>query len=298
MSFSLELIGLLIAIHLLALVGLYFYPECKHLGHLCTRGLNAGKKGENLLREISLNFPGVGQFRAPDWNARHLQYKFYPSMVKELISLNQKWGTPLKIPWRQLKSGLYLDLQWHKRARAIVHEALMQQGLMSGFVLLFAHSLENLNPESPSSIPGLAAFYLAGMGLLLVVAQILEHKSLAEGHLFWRGLIRLEVFVQARLSVRETLAKSGLAKALQGSDKAFDFMRSVLHQALESWQKRGHPLGETIADLRQEYAFVAEQKMQRLLKQLKGLQMACAFVFILPSFFYLISAQMGGLFGE
>ena len=289
---------LLLAAHLFVLGGLYFFPECKRLGQICLQGLNMGKKGENLLREMSLYFPGGGTRHAPDWNAASLQYKFYPSTVKELMALNQKWGTPLKAPWRQLKRDLYSDLQWHKRARAIVTEALFQQGTMSGFVLLFAYSLETLNPGRPSSLPGLSAFYLLGMAALLAIAQYWEHKSLAEGHLFWRGLIRLEVFICARLSVRETLAKSGLEKALHGKDQSLEFMRRILGESLESWQKWGHPLGETLSDLRQEYAFVCEQKMEQLLKHLKALQMAAAFVFILPSFFYLISSHMGSFFGE
>ncbi len=298
MNFSSHWPFLLLAAHFFILGGLYFFPECKNLGKICLRDLKMSKKGENLLREMSLYFPGAGKRHAPDWGAASLQYKFYPSTVKELMALNQKWGTPLKAPWKQLKRDLYSDLQWHKRARAIVIEALFQQGTMSGFVLLFAYSLESLNPGGPSSLPGLSAFYLLGLVTLLATAQYWEHKTLAEGHLFWRGLIRLEVFICARLSVRETLAKSGLADALSGRDKDLEFMRRMLGESLESWQKWGHPLGETLSDLRQEYAFVTEQKMGQLLKYLKALQMAAAFIFILPSFFYLMAAHMTRFFGE
>ncbi len=283
---------LVILCHLFLFCWLYFYSEYKHLKSGWLERFQLVKRGENLFRELSLQTPGEVGFNPPDWEAPLLRYKFYPSVIKELVDLNRKWGTPLKVPWRRLKRDLYLDLQWQKRAKTVVGETLLHQGLMSGFVLLFTWSFEALEPRSPSLIPGLIGFYTLGFGLLTFVTHILEKRVLGEGRLFWCGLIRLETFSQARLSVQETLLKSDIKYALTGEDKDFESARRLLRDAIESWQKIGHPLEETLADLREEYSFIVEQKMDLLLKRLKLVQMGMAFAFILPSFFYLLSVHM------
>ena len=254
--------------------------------------LSLTKKGDNLFRALATG-PLSGPGMATPWKSPSLQYKFYPKLVGELIDLNRKWGTPLKKPWAGLKKDLYLDLKWHKRAESIVKESLLHQGLMSSLVLLFTWSFESLNPEAPSLLLPLALIYLGGLFALGIVTEFLEKRALGEGYHFWCTLIRLELFSQVKLPLQEILSRAHLSKALSGKDRDLESVRKVLHQAVDSWQKFGHPLGETLQDLREEYTFIVEQKMDLLVKRLKLVQMGAAFTFILPSFFYLVSVHVG-----
>ena len=284
--------GLLVFIHALLVGLLYYFPTWKRLkkGGLWT--LKASRVGDKLFYELSTKAPGLTGFSPPDWKDQRLQYKFYPLLIKELVELNQKWGTPLKGPWSKLKRDLHLDLKWQKKAESIVAEALFQQGTMSAFVLLFAWSFESLSPKRPSLLPELFCFYSLGLFLLGLLSRFLEKRALGEGALLWSGLIRLEIFTAVKLSVQETLSKSKLQNFLQGRDKDFFSVRQILGEALEAYQQFGRPLGETLEDLRQEYSFIVEQKMALLLKHLKLVQVGMALLFVLPSFFYLISVHI------
>ena len=281
-------IFVVVALHLLIFCLLY---RPRKVGILRSRW-QLGKKGDNLFRQVSTINPAQVGFDPQNWEKPAIQYKFYPAVIKELIALNRKWGTPLQGPWKRLKRDLYNDLQWQKRSEAIVKEAVFHQILMSSFVLFFAWSFQAINPGSASLLLELLLFYLLGLAILLFVVRALEKRVLGEGSELWCGIIRLELFYQAKLSVQEVLLHSNIVPALQGKDSDFSSMRQILKTAIDSWQKLGQPIGDILLDMRQEYAFIVEQKMDVLLKRLKLIQMGMALFFILPSFFYLLSVSM------
>ena len=297
---SMKTLFFILGAHLLFFVFLYCLPpwgELKEGIRNFWKKQGRAKRGENLFRELSLRSPCQREsFHPPDWDAPTLQYKFYPAVIKELWELNRKWGTPLQEPWKRLKRDLYQDLQWTRRAQSIVREGVLQQILMSCLILLFCWSFESLNPKGSSLLFPLTLLYLLGVGCFLLLTRIWEKKTLTEGLSLWRGLVRLDLFSQARLSVQEALSQSEVSSLWEGRDPFFESMRKTLREAIELWQKTGRPLGDTLFDLREEYAFLMEQKMHLLLKRLKATQMAMAFLVILPSFFYLLCVQMNAFF--
>lgn len=278
-----------------------FYRPKNPITSLKGRFLNSAlKKGESLYKGVGAFVPGSVHFGTVDKKIFEGEYKFFSAAFRQLFEINRRYGAAIQNSWRDLRRSLQKDMAFEKKVKSIASQALAQMAVMSFFLFLFAgffsFSLEAPLPNFVWPVM-IIMVSLAWITYLFGMKKIKDRQWREAGPLL-KTLLLVDSLSQTGMASTEVLEKAESSNIDQLSDPDFLMIKSQFVAATNAWQKKGYPIKNTIVELADEFWFMMEQKLEKMTKCLQALQLICTFVFILPTFFFLVSTGFSGFMIE
>lgn len=220
------------------------------------------------------------------------KYKFYTSLLFDLIGFHQKRGISLKTILPELRLNLTKDLQF---------ESKLQSNTMGGNVQFFVITIttwcfiffSSTMAELPLRISHLLFIFSIQILGVFVFNFTLKKLKIYTFHKFSEGIERLYLFVslvEIGIPVSQTLSESRVLEGSLMKEKLFSPCASRLLTLVNRWKENGISPKTEAAEIIRELWHLKEVSFERFLKHLDALKFIVLAFFFLPAyFFYLYS---------
>lgn len=220
------------------------------------------------------------------------RYKFYTSLLFDLLEVHQKRGISLKAILPELRLNLTKDLHF---------ESKLQSHLLGGNLQFFVITMttwcfiffSSAMADLPLKISDLMIILVVQIFGILIFNLALKKLKIHTFHKFSKAIERLYLFVslvEIGIPVSQTLAESKVLEGDLMKNKLFSPCASRLTALVTRWKENGISPKTEASEIIRELWHLKEVSFERFLKHLDTLKFIVLAFFFLPAyFFYLYS---------
>lgn len=216
-------------------------------------------------------------------------YKFYSSLVEELISARVRYGAEVRSSLRDLRKALIVDMREEKKIKEAMSGGIFQYVFMCcfiwGFFYLAVNILETKNWDQGSGY--IAAVQFIGFLLLLALIQFQKKLIFGPFNQYFRMVYNLKIMLQSSRPLNEIVKKVDLSQSEASSDFSvfFDRIQLLFRQMKVHGQLDTIEVDYLLSELWDHF----EIQFLKFMKRLNALKMLSILVFVLPSFFICVA---------
>ncbi len=215
-------------------------------------------------------------------------YKFYASLLHELLEAHRKLGVNLKFILPELRGNLIKDLQFEKKMKALVLGGNLQFVAIIfttwGFIWL-SSSLADLPLKLSdllviSSLQGCAIFVF---NFAIKKARLVMFHKFSE---VMEGLYLFITMVEVGLPPNRVLADSKILSGDLVRYKDFSFCAERVKEHVMRWRENGVSPKTGIQEVVREVWHLQELSFEKFLKVADLIKFSVLALFFLPAYFY------------
>lgn len=220
------------------------------------------------------------------------RYKFYTSLLFDLIGFHQKRGISLKAILPELRLNLTKDLQFESKLQSNTIGGNLQFLVITittwGFIF-FSSTMAEL----PLRFSNLMVIFIIQILGIFIFNLTLKKLKFTTFHKFSQSIERLYLFVslvEVGIPVSQTLLESRVLEGDLVTNKLFSPCASRLNTLVNRWKENGISPKTEAGEIIRELWHLKEVNFERFLKHLDVLKFIILAFFFLPAyFFYLYS---------
>lgn len=244
-------------------------------------------RGEKMLEWIEGHGVSSYGFHLGESLPERESYKSFGEHIHKLWQSIQKRGGEISVGLRALRLSLRQDIKRTKREHSLLRGAFSQILIMLSLVWIFMVAFHFIGGMTLGGDFFGAVALWQGCGVLFYSLWLRRKRRLVFGP--------LDLILSGLLEMYFIYFRGGLAEAylenegdLRGAE---EHLFSKMEQTLEIWRRRGQGQKKQVDELMEDFFFLAEDKEEKFLGQLK------LSTFIWSLFFVLIPLFATGLFG-
>ncbi len=220
------------------------------------------------------------------------QYKFYTSLLSDLIGFHQKRGISLRAIIPELRMNLTKDLQFESKLQSNILGGNLQFLVITMTTWIFIFFSSQM-ADIPLSFNQLIIIFLIQILGVTIFNMSLKKLKVYTFNKFSKAIERLYLFVslvEVGMPVSQTLSESQVLEGDLMIHKLFLPCASRLMNLVNRWKANGISPKTEVAEIIQELWHIKEVNFERFLKHLDILKFIVLAFFFLPAyFFYLYS---------
>ena len=220
------------------------------------------------------------------------RYKFYTSLLTDLVGIHQKRGISLKTILPELRLNLTKDLQFESKLKSNIMGGNFQFLVImitTWSFIFFSSKMADL----PLNIIHLLLIFTIQIVGILAFNLSLKKLKFYTFNKFSKAIERLYLFVsliEIGIPVSQTLSESQVLEGDLMKQKLFSPCASRLMTLVNRWKENGISPKIEAAEIIRELWHLKEVNFERFLKHLEALKFITLAFFFLPAyFFYLYS---------
>ncbi len=220
------------------------------------------------------------------------RYKFYTTLLFDLLEVHQKRGISLKIIIPELRLNLTKDLQFESKLQSNLLGGNLQFFVitMTTWCFIFFSSAMADLPLKFSVLMIILMIQITGIFIFNLALKKLKNYTFSK---FSEAIERLYLFVslvEIGMPVSQTLAESRVLEGGLMKNKLFSPCASRLLTLVNRWKENGISPKVEAGEIIRELWHLKEVSFERFLKHLEALKFIVLAFFFLPAyFFYLYS---------
>lgn len=265
-------------------------------------GRERQKKIDHLIQFLMTeDGPRSGGMAGPKTELRKLpEYKFYTTLLRNLLAHSKQMGAPIKNTLFQLRKGIIADSQFEKKCQKGISGGLFQVLIISIFTwVFFFFSFSTVDRSFPLSLIGLILFLqVTGATLLLLLSNYLKKRDLRTFNQKFCALYCLQAYHQVGLPYSDAVNRSKIWGIFEQKDRVQNSLEERLNCLMENWRLGATGVKLGIEEAIDEVWFQLEEVYLSLLKKISILKFFILVIFFLSAYFLILFNLINFIFLE
>jgi hypothetical protein len=228
------------------------------------------------------------------------EYKFYTTLLRNLMAHSKQMGAPIKNTLFQLRKGIITDSQFEKKCQKDISGGLFQVLMISIFTwFFFIFSFATVERSVPLSLAGMILFLqILGLALLIFLSNYLKKRDLRPFNNKFCALYCLQAYHQVGVPYSEAVNRSKIWRAFEKKDRIQKSLGERLIYLMESWRLGASGVKLGIEEVINEVWFQLEEVYLSLLKKISILKFFILVIFFLSAYFLILFNLISFIFLE
>jgi len=219
------------------------------------------------------------------------QYKYFTSLIEQLINFSRVYGTRGKVIGDQLRNILIADIRWEKKNHDIFSRSFAQMGVLMlaiwGFIFLSSYILKK-SFLSMFELYTIFLFQIAGAFLYTIFIQKLRKNTFIVFEKLSCTTNTIMSLSLLDISFGHLLKIANLGLLTRPKNNNLRSIYDQLHRSILRWKNYGESPQSDLNYLVEELYFIQGSMQEKLMIKILGVKFLILAIFFMGSYFYFL----------
>ena len=243
-------------------------------------------RGENLIKQLG-HFEVSFLVKFKKNTDSIISYKFYSTILELLLTLNKKFGAPIKSRVKIIKRSLVKDIHLEKKLLAEIKGGLFQFILISFITWFFIYFVEKMLLLKLNQSVALLIIFLqiSGLIIFLTAYNFIKKREYKDFDTIIKMITVMNVLLEVGLPQTKIVEYAGSNELSNLKKKNLISICDRFKLLIISWQKHGISIMDDLSILEEEISFVLDESGRLFFKKVEILKYTILTLFYLSAYF-------------